>query len=119
VAIGCILVLIAKTTAEEAAMQIVIGLASAIFPPAIAALSLGLVGRENLAARVARNEAFNHGGKVTLAAIAAWVGVRFGHARIFGLLTLFGLGAVIAAFRIRGREIDNEAARAADRLDGA
>lgn len=117
VAIGCILVLIAGTTVEEAATQIIIGLASAIFPPAIAAVSLGLAGREYLAARVARNEAFNHGGKVTLAAMAAWVGIRFGHSWIFALIAVFGIGAIVAAFRIREREIDNEAARAAGQVD--
>lgn len=119
VACGCVLVLNARTTAEQAAMQVVIGLFSAIFPPAIAALSLGLVGSENLAERVARNEAFNHAGKVTLAATAAWVGIQYGHAWIFGLLAFFGIAGAIAAFRIRGREIDNEAARGADRLGGA
>jgi MFS family permease len=118
VAIGCLLVLIARTAVEETATQILIALASAIFAPAIAAISLGLVGHEYLASRVARNEAFNHAGKVALAVIAACVGIRFGHSWIFGLLSAFGIGAVVAASRIREREIDHEAARAADQVDG-
>src|SRR5437899_14818 len=113
VALACTVVLVAETTIEQAATQIAIGLASAIFPPAIAALSLGLVGRDYLATRVARNEAFNHGGKVTLAVIAAAVGARLGHSWIFGLLAGFCVGAVMAAFRIRSRDIDNDAARGA------
>jgi MFS family permease len=113
-AIACVAVLIAQTIPGQIATQIAIGLASAIFPPAIAALSLGLIGDEHLAARVARNEAFNHAGKVILALVAAALGTHLGYSWVFGLLAGFCAGAVFAAFRIRSRDIDNDAARAAD-----
>ena len=43
--------------------QAMLGAASAAIPPAIAALSLGIVGQRLLDGRVSRNEGFNHGGK--------------------------------------------------------
>ena len=80
---GCIAILMGRSTIAEAAIQIVIGVASAIFPPAIAALSLGLVGGSKLPRRVGRNEAWNHGGKVSLAVAAALAGTRLGPEWIF------------------------------------
>lgn len=119
VALGCIVVLAAKTTVEQVATQIVVGFASAVFPPAIAALSLGLVHREQLATRIARNEAFNHAGKVTLAIVAAFAGAHFGHSWIFGMLSGFCVGAAFTALRIGSSDIDHEAARSAGDPDGA
>ena len=59
------------------------GIASAadvVFPPAIAAVSLGVVGRQRFTSRIGRNESFNHAGNAVAAAIAGvaadWFGVR-------------------------------------------
>ena len=46
------------------ASQIAIGAAAAVFPPAIAAITLGLVGHARLAKRTGRNEAFNHAASI-------------------------------------------------------
>lgn len=43
---------------------------SSVFGPAIAAISLGIVGRAGFAARTGRNEAFNHAGNAFAAAVA-------------------------------------------------
>lgn len=94
-------------------IQIVIGVASSVFPPGIAALSLGLVGRESLAQRVGRNEAFNHIGKVVLAIAAALLGMTLGQRWIFYLLFAYAAGGVFAALRLKNEDIDNEAAREA------
>jgi MFS family permease len=40
--------------------QVANGVADAVFPAAVAAISLGIVGRAHFTARVGRNEAFNH-----------------------------------------------------------
>jgi len=45
-----------------------------IFSPAIAALTLGLVARKQLARRIGRNSAFDHAGNVVIAALAGLVG---------------------------------------------
>src|SRR5262249_25542011 len=43
-------------------LQALTGVMVTVFPPAIAAISLGLVGRDRLAARIGRNEACFHAG---------------------------------------------------------
>jgi predicted MFS family arabinose efflux permease len=50
-----------------ALMQFATGASGAIFPPAIAAITLGIVGPKAFARRVGRNEAFNHAGNATAA----------------------------------------------------
>jgi MFS family permease len=47
-----IAVLIAQTVVTEIAIQVIMGVATAIVPPAVGALSLGMVGRATLAKRV-------------------------------------------------------------------
>jgi predicted MFS family arabinose efflux permease len=47
--------------------QAIAGSAADIFPSASAALTLGLVGRQRMALRTGRNEAFNHAGNVAVA----------------------------------------------------
>src|SRR5882672_7133386 len=44
--------------------QVLTGAADAIFPSALAAISLGIVGRKMFTRRVGRNEAYNHAGNV-------------------------------------------------------
>jgi hypothetical protein len=55
-----------------------LGAASAVISPALAALSLGIVGRKSFPARVSRNESFNHGGNFAAAILAGTIGQRFG-----------------------------------------
>ncbi|MGH8001047.1 MAG: hypothetical protein ACREPR_16855 [Brasilonema sp.] len=57
--------------------QIFIGLAAAVFPGAIAAISLGLVGDDHLDRRVGRNQSFNHAGNVLAAILAGLVGAKY------------------------------------------
>src|SRR3954470_13688298 len=52
VAVGCIAIVQVPKVTVEIAAQILIGIASAMFPPAIAALSLGIVGHKRLPARI-------------------------------------------------------------------
>jgi len=63
--------------------QSVAGIAAAIFPPAIAAISLGMVGHHKLAARIGRNETFNHAGNVGAAVLAGLLGYFIAREWIF------------------------------------
>ena len=67
VSIGCIGIALLPTMPVVIACQALIGVAAAVFPPAIAAITLGLVGHKKLDRRVGRNESFNHGGNVLAA----------------------------------------------------
>jgi MFS family permease len=119
VAAGCVGIVLARNVASEVAVQIVIGLTAAIFPPAIAAIALGIVGKPKLSRRAGRNEGFNHAGNVVFAVLAGGIGVAFGQQWIFYASALFATGTVISAWIIRDEDIDNEAARAANEDDGS
>ena len=94
--------------------QAIIGIASAIFAPAIAAVSLGLVGHARLSGRTGRNEAWNHAGNV-VAAVLAWViGDYVAYDGIFYLLAAMCGLSVVATLLIRPDEIDDDLARGAD-----
>src|SRR3954469_18851512 len=63
--------------------QAIIGAAGSVFGPALAAVSLGLVGHEGLARRMGRNQALDHFGNVAAAALAGWVGDTISYGGIF------------------------------------
>src|ERR1700733_9878294 len=117
VAAGCVAIVLARNVPSEVAVQIVIGLTAAIFPPAIAAIALGIVGKPKLSRRAGRNEGFNHAGNVVFAVLAGGIGAAFGQQWIFYASALFATGTVISAWMIRDEDIDNVAARAADEAE--
>src|SRR5690349_3927508 len=60
--------------------QAVAHVAGVIFPPALAAVSLGIVGHRAFARRIGRNETFNHAGNAVAAALAGIAAYQFGPA---------------------------------------
>lgn len=111
---GCIGIVLAPSVSTEIGVQILIGLTAAIFPPAIAAIALGIVGKPKLSRRAGRNEGFNHTGNVVFALVAGGIGAALGQQWIFYASAIFATGTVISAWLIKDSDIDNEAARAAD-----
>jgi MFS family permease len=114
IALGCFGIVRAHGEGGEVATQILIGIAAAIFPPAIAAISLGIVGNGRLPLRIGRNESFNHAGNVTFALMAGAVGTWLGQQWIFYASAIVAVGTVCAAWAIRSRDVDNRVARAAN-----
>ncbi len=114
VGLGSLLVVSVPNLVVIVSAQAILGAASAIIPPALAALSLGIVGRKLFPARVSRNESFNHGGNFAAAILAGTVGQRFGYQWIFYLVCLFALGSAAAVALIRPQEIDHAIARGGD-----
>ena len=72
--------------APVAALQVMTGAAGSIFQPAIAAITLGLVGPRAFAKRTGRNEAFNHAGNATAATVAGISAYFFGPIVVFYLM---------------------------------
>ncbi|HUZ62409.1 MAG TPA: MFS transporter [Acetobacteraceae bacterium] len=85
-----------------------------VFGPAIAALTLGLVGRAALARRMGRNSAFDHGGNVAIALVAGVVGWAASQRAVFLLVPVFAALAAAAVLSIPGSAIDHARARGAD-----
>jgi MFS family permease len=98
-----------------AAAQIAIGACDAVFPSAIAAISLGIVGRRGFAWRIGRNEAFNHAGNVIAAIAAGFAGYLITPGAVLWLVALLAAASAFAALAIDPREIDHRLARGADR----
>jgi MFS family permease len=117
VGLGCLLVVCVPKLIVVVGAQSALGAASAIIPPALAALSLGIVGRMRFPSRVSRNESFNHGGNFAAAILAGTIGQRFGYHWIFYLVCLFALGSAAAVALIRPGEIDHAVARGGDDKD--
>lgn len=117
VIIACLIFFFRPCFACVIAAQILAGTANALFSPAVASISLGLVGQQYLHRRQARNEAFNHGGNLGSAALAALVSKSFGTGAIFLLSCFFGLITMVSALAIKAGDIDYEQARGSEMHD--
>jgi MFS family permease len=85
-----------------------------VFGPAVAALTLGLYARKQLARRMGRNSAFDHAGNVGIAVVAAAVGYAFSQRAVFLLVPVFAGLASIAVLSIPAKAIDYNRARDLD-----
>ena len=108
---ACLAIPLAPALPIVIAAQIALGGADAIIPPALAALSLGLVGRRRLPARISRNEMFNHGGNFLGASMAGVFGQYIGYNWIFYLVSGFAVASAASIFMVRPQEIDHDCAR--------
>ncbi len=111
VAAGCLLIVVFPHLPTVLAAQVMLGAASAVIPPAIAAMTLGLVGRRRLDARVSRNEGFNHAGNLLAAILAGTLGKYLGYQWIFFLVCGFAVASAVIVTYINPQEIDHDLAR--------
>jgi hypothetical protein len=92
-------------------MQVATGASGAIFPPAIAAITLGIVGPKAFARRVGRNEAFNHAGNATAAVLAGGTAYFFGPIAVFWVMAAMAVASIVATLSIPAGAIDHAVAR--------
>ncbi|HAN63984.1 MAG TPA: MFS transporter, partial [Rhizobiales bacterium] len=90
-----------------------------VFGPAVAALTLGLYARKQLARRMGRNSAFDHAGNVAIALVAGAVGYIFSQRAVFLLVPVFAVLAGIAVLSIPAEAIDYNRARDLEPEPGA
>ena len=90
------------------------GVADAAFPPVLAALSLGLVGRAAYSRRVGRNQAWNHAGNVVTAGLSGIAGWLIAPVAVLWAVAVFSAASLAAAWCIDPRAIDHDLARGAD-----
>jgi MFS family permease len=110
---GCAMLPLFSSFDFVVTLQVLTGIAAAIFPPAVAAITLGLVGPKTFATRMGRNEAFNHAGNVGAAILAGVAGHLLGLEWIFFLVTGIAIASMASVRFIRERDIDHDLARAA------
>lgn len=102
-----------------AATQALAAVAAAVFPPALAAVTLGIVGPKAFARRIGRNEAFNHAGNAVAATLAGILAYFFGPIVVFWLLAAMAVASIAATLSIPRDAIDDHVARGlADGDDG-
>jgi predicted MFS family arabinose efflux permease len=94
--------------------QSAVGCAGTLVAPALAAISLGLVGRGGMDARIGRNTALTAAGMTAWALCTGLVGRVFGARAMFVYAIVLSLPAIAAALTIRNRDIDPALARGAD-----
>ena len=87
------------------------GIADAIFPLAVTAISLGIVGRKGFTSRVGRNEAWNHAGNVATAVIAGLAGYFIAQAAVFWIVAALSILSVVAVYRVDPHAINHDVAR--------
>lgn len=85
--------------------------AAVIFPPAIAAVSLGIFGHSTFTRRIGRNETFNHAGNAVAAGLAGLSAYWFGPTVVFYLLGAMAIASLVSILAIPERAIDHDLAR--------
>jgi MFS family permease len=110
-AAGAFLLTIGTRWPQVAAAQTMIGGAGAILPPALAAITMGLVGAKLFDRQFGKNQSFNSAGNVATALLLAGVSYLLGGSSIFVVTALLTLPALAVLNRINAGEIDNARAR--------
>jgi MFS family permease len=115
IAVACLATVWFWSVAGVIAAQVLVGLVGAVFQPALAGISLGLVGYKWLDERIGRNESISHAGNVVTALSAGLVGYLISQSWIFYTVATVSVVSAVTAFAIRGDEIDYELARGGER----
>ena len=93
--------------------QILIGGTSSLFIPAIAAISLGLVGHQSFDRRQGRNQTFNSAGNVMAAVSMGLIGYFISNQGISFFVVALSIPTLLSLGFIRPEEIDYDVARGA------
>ena len=96
------------------AADIVMAVLGAVFAPTVAAITVGLVVRERLPTRLARNAACDRAGNIAAAATAGIAGWLFTVEAVFYLVPVFALLTSLAVLSIPAGAIDHDRARGLD-----
>jgi MFS family permease len=92
-------------------IQVILGIGSALIPPALGSLSLGLVGHDGIAARLGRNDAFNHAGNVTVAILVGIGGLFITIDNLLLLFVFICIVSIIVVSLIRYKDINESWAK--------
>jgi sugar phosphate permease len=75
--------------------------AAAVFAPAVAAITLGVVGHKAFASRIGRNESFNHAGNAFAAAAAGIAAYVWGPVVVFFVLAAMSVASLVSVLACR------------------
>jgi len=112
-AIGALFIAFLPSFWPVVTAQMFIGAMSSFFMPAIAAISLGIVGHRLFNLRQGRNQAFNSAGNVVAALMMGLIGYFISNRGVFFFVAVLAVPTILSLFLIRPDEIDYELARGA------
>jgi MFS family permease len=110
-AIGALLFAISARTSIVYTAQGLIGFAGPFLGPTLAAVTMGLVGKELFDCQFGRNQGFNAAGNLFAAAVIAATSRFFGSRAIFLVVAALVLPTISATVAIDRNDIDQELAR--------
>lgn len=93
------------------ATQIAVAAGAALIPPALTALTLGLVGKQNFPGQQGRNQAWNHAGNVVASGLIVWLAGGRGGLSAFLVFAAMAIASGLSLLLIRPGDIDEERAR--------
>jgi MFS family permease len=99
------------------AAEVLHGATSGLVVPGIAAITLGIVGRQNMSVRIGRNYRYGAAGTCLTAAAMGLLGAYVSHRAIFVATAILCIPALLALVRINPDEIDYARARNAARRE--
>lgn len=112
--VGCLLLVATTSLSAVVLAQGIIAIATIVMPPAIAAISVGLVGHGAFAQRMGRNEAYSHAGAVAAAVVAGSIAYSIATVGLFYFAAIMSVAAAVAMMTIREEDIDPALTREAD-----
>lgn len=115
---ACLAIYLKPTFAVVSFAQAMTGVVGAVIPPAIAAITLGMVGANAFSHQIGRNEAANHGGNVVAALACAGFSYLVGVQAVFFVMIAMAVGSIGATLAIRESQIDHDVARGLAHAEG-
>lgn len=109
--IGALLLTWKTSTVAVYSAQVLIGSAAPFLAPALAAITMGLVGQRGFDRQFGRNQSFNSAGNVAAALLALLVTRYFGDRAIFLAAACLVIPTILSTLLIKPSEIDYELAR--------
>ncbi|MGD0116961.1 MAG: MFS transporter [Candidatus Binatus sp.] len=110
-AAGALLIAFFPSFWPVATAQALIGATSSVFMPAIAAISLGIVGHQLFNQRQGRNQTFNSAGNVTAAVMMGLIGYFISNRGVFFFVVVLAVPTILSLLLIAPNEIDYQLAR--------
>lgn len=114
ISITCILAVSFPHYPLVISLKILMGASASFIAPAVAGLTLGLVGPKFFAQQVGKNEAYNHAGNVVASLLAGLIGYVFSFAAVFYLVAVMAACSIVSLSFINQKQINHEVARGFD-----
>jgi MFS family permease len=109
--LASMIVLLSQSFPVVAASQVADAVAGAAIGPAVNGITLGIARQAGFNRQNGRNQAFNHAGNMTAAALSGLLGWAFGLPAVFWLAAFFGALSIVSVLMIPRDAIDDRIAR--------